>query len=150
MTHARESTKKRKGFFLGFADLIAPSLTKTKVYVTGGFKTVGAMSPAIGRIHGVGLGRPFCQEPDPCRCSLNGTIRGVIKQRPSESNHGLTNIIAGSQIGRIGSGKEPVDMSQGDCENPFMAAMSEWSDAKAKDLEMKTYDYVDFSDVYPI
>lgn len=33
--HKRESTKKREGFFLEFADLIAPALSKTKVYITG-------------------------------------------------------------------------------------------------------------------
>ncbi|KLU93055.1 hypothetical protein MAPG_11994, partial [Magnaporthiopsis poae ATCC 64411] len=34
--HHRESSKKREAFFLDFADAIAPELTKTKCYVTGG------------------------------------------------------------------------------------------------------------------
>lgn len=38
--HKRDSTRAREAFFLEFAELLAPALTKTKVYVTGGFKTV--------------------------------------------------------------------------------------------------------------
>ncbi|KAL9025073.1 MAG: hypothetical protein Q9180_007736, partial [Flavoplaca navasiana] len=41
--HKRESTKKREAFFLDFAETIVPALTKTRTYITGGFKTVGAM-----------------------------------------------------------------------------------------------------------
>ncbi len=41
--HKRESTKKREAFFLDFAEMIVPALSRTKTYVTGGFKTVGAM-----------------------------------------------------------------------------------------------------------
>lgn len=32
--HQRESTRKREGFFLEWAELIAPALKKTKVYVS--------------------------------------------------------------------------------------------------------------------
>ena len=41
--HQHESSRKREAFFLEFADLIVPALTKTKVYVTGGFKTLSGM-----------------------------------------------------------------------------------------------------------
>jgi len=40
--HKRESTKKREAFFLECAGAIVPGLRKTKTYVTGGFRTVGA------------------------------------------------------------------------------------------------------------
>lgn len=36
--HQRESTKKRESFFLEFAEIIVPGLTKTKTYVTGGLR----------------------------------------------------------------------------------------------------------------
>ena len=41
--HKRDSTKKREAFFLDFAETIVPALTKTRTYITGGFKTVAAM-----------------------------------------------------------------------------------------------------------
>jgi len=59
--HKRESTKKREAFFLDFAEVIVPSLKQTKTYITGGFKTVGAMVNALNTVDGVGLARPVCQ-----------------------------------------------------------------------------------------
>ena len=41
--HKRESTKKRESFFIEFAEGIVKPLSKTKTYVTGGLKSVGAM-----------------------------------------------------------------------------------------------------------
>jgi 2,4-dienoyl-CoA reductase-like NADH-dependent reductase (Old Yellow Enzyme family) len=61
--HQRESTKKREGFFLEFAEMIAPVLSKTKTYITGGLRTVGAMVDALEIVDGVGLARPLAQEP---------------------------------------------------------------------------------------
>jgi 2,4-dienoyl-CoA reductase-like NADH-dependent reductase (Old Yellow Enzyme family) len=55
--HKRESTKKREAFFLEFADEIVKPLVKTKSYITGEFKTVGAMVNALETVDGVGLGR---------------------------------------------------------------------------------------------
>ena len=148
--HTRESTKKREGFFMEFADLVTPELTKTKVFVTGGFKTVGAMVAAIDEIDGIGLARPLCQEPHLCRYFLDGTVCGALRQRPDESNYALTNIVAGSQIGRMAAGKEPLDMSKEGNEKAFKQAMDRWSEAKAKDSEMLTYGYADLANVVPI
>ncbi|KAK1033177.1 hypothetical protein LTS16_016513 [Friedmanniomyces endolithicus] len=109
--HKRESSKKREAFFMEFADLIAPALTKTKVYVTGGFKTVGAMVHALETVDGVGLARPLCQEPDFCRDVLEGKVRGAIKMGVDENNFGLTSAAAGAQMRQMGKGEEPVDLS---------------------------------------
>lgn len=62
--HQRESTKNREAFFLEFAEDIVKNLRKTKTYVTGGFRTVGAMVHALNIVDGIGLGRPVCQEFD--------------------------------------------------------------------------------------
>jgi 2,4-dienoyl-CoA reductase-like NADH-dependent reductase (Old Yellow Enzyme family) len=85
-SHQRESTKKREAFFMEFADSIAPALKKTKTYVTGGFKTVGAMVKSLGAVDGIGLARPVCQEPHLCRDILEGKVKGAIKQRLDDSN----------------------------------------------------------------
>jgi 2,4-dienoyl-CoA reductase-like NADH-dependent reductase (Old Yellow Enzyme family) len=60
-TQKHESTK-RESFFLEFAEGIVRPLNKTKSYITGGFKTVGAMVKALDSVDGVGLARPICQE----------------------------------------------------------------------------------------
>ncbi|KAK0855645.1 hypothetical protein LTR02_013757 [Friedmanniomyces endolithicus] len=109
--HKRESSKKREACFMEFADLIAPALTKTKVYVTGGFKTVGAMVHALETVDGVGLARPLCQESDFCREVLEGRVRGAIKMGVDENDFGLTSAAAGAQMRQMGKGEEPVDLS---------------------------------------
>ena len=77
--YKRESTRKREAFFLEWAELIALALKKTKVYVTGGFKTVGAMINALSACDGVGLARPACQEPRLPRDILSGKVKGAIE-----------------------------------------------------------------------
>ena len=94
--HKRESTKKREAFFLDFAEAIVPALHKTKTYITGGFKTIGAMVKALNIVDGVGLARPVCQEPRLCADILAGKVKGAIKQRIDENNFGITNVAAGS------------------------------------------------------
>lgn len=61
-SHKRESTRARESFFIEFAEYISPALTKTKMYVTGGLKTVGAMVKALHSVDGIGIGRAVCQE----------------------------------------------------------------------------------------
>ena len=95
--HKRDSTKKRESFFLEFAETIVPALSKTRVYVTGGFKTVGAMVEALDTVDGVGLGRPVCQEPRLCADILSGKVKGAIRQALDEQDFGITSVAAGTQ-----------------------------------------------------
>lgn len=101
--HQRESTKKRESFFLEFAEQIVPALTKTKTYVTGGFKTVGAMVSALDTVDGVGLARPVCQEPSLAKDILDGKVKGAIEQKLDQDNFGITNVAAGTQIRQVGT-----------------------------------------------
>ncbi|KAI4728061.1 FMN-linked oxidoreductase [Aureobasidium sp. EXF-10728] len=143
--HKRESTKKREGFFMEFSDLIAPALTKTKVYVTGGFKSVGAMATSIKSIDGVGLARPLCQEPRLCKDILAGKVKGAIKQRPDDNNFGITNVVAGTQIRQIAKDQEPIDMSDEKNEQDFMKDMGEWAQKMSQDSKMANYGYIDLT-----
>jgi len=93
--HKRDSTRKREAFFLEFAELIGPALSKTKVYVTGGFKSAGAMVHALESVDGIGLARPVCQEPRLCKDIVNGKVKAAIKMRLDDDNFGLTNVAAG-------------------------------------------------------
>lgn len=147
--HKRESTKKREAFFLDFAETIVPALKKTKSYITGGFKTVGAMVKALDTVDGVGLARPVCQEPRICADILTGKVKGAIKQRLDDSNFGLTNVAAGTQIRMIGKDQEPVDLSREENEKAFMHDMGDWSEKMAHDSGMYSFGYIDLDSIKP-
>ena len=95
--HKRDSTVKREAFFLDFAEAIVPALKKSKTYITGGFKTVGAIVKALDTVDGVGLARPVCQEFRLCKDILDGKVKGAIQQRLDPNDFGLTNVAAGTQ-----------------------------------------------------
>ena len=143
--HKRDSTRKRESFFLEFAELIAPALKHTKTYVTGGFKTAGAMVKALDVVDGVGLGRPVTQEFHLCRDILEGKVKGAIKQRLDDDNFGLTNVAAGTQIRQVGKDQEPMDLSREEIEQAFMKDMGEWAGKMAEDSKMLRYGYIDIT-----
>mgnify|MGYP004505801099 CR=1 FL=1 len=141
--HQRESTKKREGFFLEFAESIAPVLSKTKTYITGGFKSVGAMVSALDVVDGVGLARPLAQEPHLCKDILEGKVYGAIKQAIDDNNFGLTNVAAGTQMRQVGKDQEPIDLSVQENLDAFMKDMGSWGEKMANDSKMQNYGYVD-------
>jgi hypothetical protein len=85
LEHKKESTVKREAYFIEFAEQLRPLLKKTKVYLTGGFRTAGAMVSALeqGACDGVGLGRPLTAEPYLCKEILAGRVMGAIHNRLS-------------------------------------------------------------------
>nr|7FEV_A Chain A, FMN binding [Ascochyta rabiei] len=143
--HQRETTKKREGFFLEFAESIAPVLSKTKTYITGGFKSVGAMVAALDVVDGVGLARPLAQEPRLCKDILEGTVTGAIKQRIDENNFILTNIAAGTQMRLVGKDQEPIDLSQEENMGPFLQDVGTWTEKMANNTNQREYGYVDIT-----
>lgn len=145
--HKRESTKARESFFLDFAEQITPGLSKTKTYVTGGFKTVGAMAGALKSVDGIGLARPLTQEPRLCKDILEGRVTGAIKQAFDDSNFGLTNVVAGTQIRQLGKDQEPLDGSTQENVENFMKDMGHWSEGMSKDANMERFGYIDLENV---
>lgn len=145
--HQRESTKKRESFFLEFAEQIVPSLTKTKTYVTGGFKTASGMVSALDVVDGVGLARPVCQEPLLARDILSGKVTGAIEQKVDQDNFGITNVAAGTQIRQIGKDQQPIDLSEEKNVEAFMKDMSAWAQGLAQDVDKAKYGYIDISSV---
>lgn len=99
--HQRESTKKRGSFFLEFAEQIVKPLPKTKTYIRGGFKAVGAMVKALDTVDGIGLARSACQEFHLPKDMLTGKVSGAIKQQLNEDDFGSTNL-AGTMIRQVG------------------------------------------------
>ncbi|KAK5048688.1 hypothetical protein LTR84_005779 [Exophiala bonariae] len=143
--HKRESTKKREAFFLEFADSISPSLTKTKIFVTGGFKTIAAMVKALDTVDGVGLGRPACAEPDfPKNVSIGAIKTGVVRQALDDYDYGLTETVAGTQMRQIAKGQIPMDMTDASNVRAFKQSMEKWEKSLADDVHsMLVYGYVD-------
>ena len=105
------------------------------------------MVHALETVDGVGLARPICQEPRLCADILSGKIQGAIKQRTDESNFGLTNVAAGTQIRMIGKDQEPIDLSQEEYEKAFMKDMGDWSEKMAHDTGMYSFGYIDIESV---
>ena len=79
--HKKESTIKRESYFIEFAEMISPLLKKTKVYITGGFRTASGMAQALrdGACDGIGIGRPLGAEPYLCKDILDGKVSGVSR-----------------------------------------------------------------------
>ena len=142
--HKRESSRKREAFFLDFADLITPHIKHTRSYVTGGFKTAGAMVNALKSVDGVGLARPVCQEPHLPLDILQGKVLGAVKQAIDIDNFGLTNVAAGSQIKQIGREQEPVDLSDESEVEAFNKDMGKWGEKMANNQDGWNYGFIDF------
>ncbi|KAI9787018.1 MAG: hypothetical protein M1816_007771 [Peltula sp. TS41687] len=141
--HKRDSTRKREAFFLDFAEVIAPALRRTKTYVTGGLKTVGAMVKALDTVDGIGLGRPGCAEFLLARDILAAKVQGIIKPLIDEDDYGMALMASGAQILRVGKDHDPMDLSDEQTLQNFMKAMAAWMQASAEDGEMRMYGYVD-------
>ncbi|KAF1983190.1 FMN-linked oxidoreductase [Aulographum hederae CBS 113979] len=144
--HKRDSTKAREAFFLEFADQIVAGLSKTKIYVTGGFRSAGAMVKALDTIDGVGLARPLCQEPRLPKDIISGKVTGVIKQAGiDQTDFGVTVMVSGVQIRQIGKDSEPFNAGEEDAVKGFMGDMKEWMGRMAKDEKGEMYGSFDLS-----
>ncbi|KAI1339733.1 hypothetical protein F5Y15DRAFT_407084 [Xylariaceae sp. FL0016] len=127
----RESTKKREAFFLEFAEQIVPGLTgKTKVYVTGGLRTVGGMVSALDTVDGVGLGRPLCDEWFLCKDILAGKVDGSLIPQIPQTDFWLF-LMAGNRNMRL----EVVD--------GLRANYPEWVKNKSTEKELGRYKLID-------
>jgi 2,4-dienoyl-CoA reductase-like NADH-dependent reductase (Old Yellow Enzyme family) len=134
----KESTRKREAFFLEFAEMIVPALgaqRKTKIFITGGLRSVGAMVKALEVVDGIGLGRPAAQEPRLAADILSGKLRGSIRPLPPfDNSSGLGIQVAGVQIRQIANGMEPFDLSDERAIADFRASVKAW-ETEAKDSD---------------
>ncbi|KAM3154078.1 NADH-dependent flavin oxidoreductase nadA [Botrytis cinerea] len=143
--HKRESTKKRENFFIEFAEEIVKPLTKTKTYVTGGFKTVGAMVSALDTVDGVGLGRPAAQEFRLPKDILEGRVTASKKLAVDDTNFMISNVAAGTQMSQVGKDQEPIDLSIEKNVEIFMKEMAAWGARMAADKECKETGFIDWT-----
>ena len=129
--HRGESTRQREAFFIEFAEAIVPSLKQTKTYLTGGFKTVAAMTDGLRVVDGIGLGRTLTQEPLLCKHILENKVTGAKEQILDQRQFTLTSCLSGTQMTQLACGKQPLDGSQQESIDIFMDCLKEWKTAAA-------------------
>ncbi|KAI1614248.1 hypothetical protein EDD37DRAFT_128270 [Exophiala viscosa] len=128
--HKKESTIKREAYFIEFAEMIRPLLKKTKIYVTGGFRTASGMVKAVseGSLDGIGIGRPLAAEPYLCKDLLEGKITGAIENLVPLP---LNTQSSGTQLHQIGQGDDLISDWSVETE------VKRWVEAHEKDTERK-------------
>ncbi|KAE8151586.1 hypothetical protein BDV25DRAFT_128661 [Aspergillus avenaceus] len=89
----------------------APSLKKTKVYVTGDLHSTRAMAGALAVVDGVGIARPLCQDPYFCDRILSGAVTEMTLVQSQSNNAYLGAIAALTQIAQLGQNLQPIDLS---------------------------------------
>ncbi|OHF01506.1 hypothetical protein CORC01_03262 [Colletotrichum orchidophilum] len=153
MAWEKESTRKREGFFLEFADTVVKGLgedaasRKTKAYIVGGMRTVGAMVKALEVVDGVGLGRPGAQEFRFASDVISGRVRGAVQPvERVEKDFGFGLTAAAAHIRQVGRGEEPFDASDAASVGTFAQDMQAWYGAVLADGDkLEQYGGVTFS-----
>ncbi|KAK1623321.1 hypothetical protein BDP81DRAFT_465520 [Colletotrichum phormii] len=152
MSWKKESTRKREGFFLEFAETVVAGLgdrdtRKTKAYIVGGMRTVGAMVKALDIVDGVALARPAAQEFRIPSDILEGRTTGVIRPvQMVEDDFGLGVAAAGAHIRQVSKGQEPFDSSNPVVIGTFTSDMQAWyQDMLADGYKLEHHRGVDFS-----
>ncbi|KAL1882325.1 hypothetical protein Daus18300_000811 [Diaporthe australafricana] len=150
----KESTRQREAFFLEFAETVVPRLRqggpsnkRSKVYITGGLRTVPAMVKASELVDGVGLARTAAQEPRIASDILNGRIQGAVKPVPPLDNGGMgvISVLGGAHLRQIGKGIEPFDTSDQTAVDRFMVDFGKWAAQVAEDEKVEMFGDLEFS-----
>ncbi|KAN0078298.1 hypothetical protein V8E55_010355 [Tylopilus felleus] len=100
----------REAYFIDFANHLRPHLKRSKIAVTGGFRTTRAMAEAInlGLTDVIGIARPLTAEPFLVKDILRGT---KVDAKPDKLPpiQLLRIAAAASQIAEIGNGEDITD-----------------------------------------
>ena len=142
--HRRESTIKREAYFIEFADAIVPELSeKMKIYVTGGFKTVGAMVDALATVHGIGLGRPITLEPHLGKDILDGKVKGAIQQVMDQDDYKYTSLVSGSHMVQVSKDQQPIAIDDAQKFQTYMAQCANWMQELMRDEKGEKYGWME-------
>lgn len=140
----KESTKKREAFFLDFAEQIVPGMTgKTKIYVTGGLRTLGGMVEALDSVDGVGLGRPLCDEWFLCKDILEGKVDGSIIPGIPQSDFWLFLMAGNRNMRLVGMGSEPAELWRDEVVEDLRSNYPHWVANKSTVKELGQYKLID-------
>lgn len=106
------STQAREAYFLAYAEQVR-AIVPVPLMVTGGFRTVAGMEAALGSgsVDVVGLGRPFCVDPDFPNALLAGRQSEVPRPSLDTGVKQLDAMVQGgwylAQLHRMGEGARP-------------------------------------------
>ncbi|GKT53052.1 NADH:flavin oxidoreductase/NADH oxidase [Colletotrichum tofieldiae] len=140
--HRRESTRAREAFFLEFAEKIVPHVSKTRTFVTGGVRSVGAMVDILqAGLDGVGIGRPACTEPRLPNDIFDNGLKSCIKPWFDEQDFGLGSALSGAQMRQLGRNEEPLDPSDQTSADGLLKDLAAWTSQVAKS-EGRLYGFV--------
>ncbi|KAI0490928.1 NADH oxidase [Xylaria cf. heliscus] len=123
LQHKKESTVKRENYFVEFAERISKAVNKTKVYTTGGLKTVGGMLSTFEGVDGLGIGRVALQEPSFAADILSGKITGAMKSAIPESSFVGQLVTSSYVLQQIARGEEPDDLTDPKVTERILASM---------------------------
>ncbi|KAI0877018.1 NADH oxidase [Hypoxylon argillaceum] len=109
--HKKESTAKRENYFVEFAERIAAAVENTKVYTTGGLRTVGGMLSTLEGVDGLGFGRVAIQEPSFAADILSGKVTGAMKSSIPEEDFMSQGLLINYVLQQLARGEEPADLT---------------------------------------
>ncbi|KAI0164521.1 NADH:flavin oxidoreductase/NADH oxidase-like protein [Hypoxylon sp. FL1284] len=143
----RESTLRREAFFLEFVRDVAPRLSTTRSYLTGGFRTAAAMVDALRLLDGVGVGRPAAQEPRFAADVLAGRVTGAVRPRDDVLDRFVMHLFAGgTQMRQVAKGREPFDLSDPAAVATFAAdAERQFARRAADGDKLEVYGFADLT-----
>lgn len=125
-------------------------MTKTRTYITGGFRTVAGMVDALQTVDGVGLGRPLCQEPILCAQILSGKASGIIRPHCDLGDYRSTLSAAAVQIRQISQELPPIHMGAKENVRLLRLAIAQWLEQKNTDSTGMLYQVPSIPNYIPV
>ncbi|KAF2969390.1 hypothetical protein GQX73_g4197 [Xylaria multiplex] len=126
LEHKKESTVKRENYFIEFAERIAAAVNQTKVYTTGGLRTVGGMLSTLEGVDGLGFGRVAIQEPSFPNDILSGKITGAMKSSVTDSNFIGQLMTISHVLQQLARGEEPADLTDPEVVEKILANLPKY------------------------
>uniref|UniRef100_A0A9J2P454 NADH:flavin oxidoreductase/NADH oxidase N-terminal domain-containing protein n=1 Tax=Ascaris lumbricoides TaxID=6252 RepID=A0A9J2P454_ASCLU len=113
LKEGEEIANKHEQFYQAIVPVIKRNLTRTKLYMNGGFVTLADMCEAIrsGWAMGVSLARPVAAEPGLPNKLLNGEVKGAVKSLIDPLDIVTSQQIAGTQLWQHGWFLPVIDAS---------------------------------------
>ncbi|KAG9076821.1 hypothetical protein FRC06_009303 [Ceratobasidium sp. 370] len=120
-----------------FAQQVSSSLTKTLVFLAGGFRSSEVMAAAVRSSHGasIGLGCPSASDPHLPAQILSGQLGGATKPDADNMDSSLLYTVAGTQMEAIARGDVVFDLSNPEHLREFNSRAREFLDQREEKLK---------------
>ena len=88
-----------------------------------------------GSTDGIGLARPVCEEPDLPLLLSSGKVPSARESLLDQNDFGLTNIVAGTQLTQIGSGRKQWDTTKEENVKRFMEELQKYQNRLQENMK---------------